>query len=73
MSEFQDSPSHSTTGAPRWVGLAVAMLGGVSLVSLGVGWNALNHANNIEQSAQASLKQSDALSQRQEKAEDQKR
>jgi chromosome segregation ATPase len=73
MSEFQDSPSHSTIGAPRWVGLAVAVLGGVSLVSLGVGWNALNHASNIEQSAQATQKQSEALSQRLAKAEDQNR
>jgi chromosome segregation ATPase len=73
MSEFQDSPSHSTIGAPRWVGLAVAVLGGVSLVSLAVGWNALNHASNIEQSAQASQKQSEALSQRLAKAEDQNR
>jgi hypothetical protein len=65
MSDFQDPINHATTGTPRWVGLAVAVLGGVSLLGLGVGWSALNHANSIEQSTQASVKQSnDALAQR---------
>ena len=65
MSEFQEPINHTTTGTPRWVGLAVAVLGGVSLLGLGVGWTALNHANAVEQSAQASAKQtSDALTQR---------
>jgi hypothetical protein len=67
MSEFQE-PIHqtpATTGAPRWVGLAVGILGAVSLLGLGVGWSALNHVSGIEQSTQASVKQStDALSQR---------
>ncbi|MGB6685708.1 MAG: hypothetical protein WBH24_18805 [Candidatus Acidiferrum sp.] len=70
MSEYQEPLNH-TTGTPRWVGLAVAVLGGISLVSLGVGWSALNHANSIEQSTQASVKQSnDALSQRLAKEDD---
>ena len=65
MSEFQDPLNHTTTGTPRWVGLAVAVLGGIALLGLGVGWSALNHANSIEQSTQASVKQTnDALSQR---------
>ncbi len=65
MSEFQEPLNHTATGTPRWVGLAVAVLGGVSLLGLGVGWSALNHANSIEQSTQASVKQSnDALAQR---------
>ncbi len=65
MSEFQEPLNHTTTGTPRWVGLAVAVLGGVSLLGLGIGWTALNHANGVEQSTQASLKQTnDALSQR---------
>jgi small-conductance mechanosensitive channel len=43
----------------------VAVLGGVSLLSLGIGWSALNQARGIEQNTQASLKQSnDALTQR---------
>jgi hypothetical protein len=65
MSEFQQPLNHTTTGTPRWVGLAVAVLGGVSLIGLGVGWTALSHANSVEQSMQASVKQAnDALAQR---------
>jgi len=65
MSDFQDSAIAHTTGTPRWVGLAVAVLGGISLLSLGIGWSALNQARGIEQNTQASLKQStDALTQR---------
>lgn len=71
MSEFQEPIIQSTTGTPRWVGLAVAVLGGVSLLGLGVGWSAINHANSIEQTTQASLKQqNDALSQRLAKSEE---
>jgi small-conductance mechanosensitive channel len=63
MSDFQDSAN--TTGTPRWVGLAVAVLGGISLLGLGVGWSALNQAKNIEQTTLANVKQSnDALAQR---------
>ncbi len=65
MSEFQEPISHTTTGTPRWVGLAVAVLGGVSLLGLGLGWSALNRANSIEQTTQASVRQAnDALAQR---------
>jgi hypothetical protein len=65
MSEFQEPYNQTTAGTPRWVGLAVAALGGVSLLSLGVGWSALSHANSIEQATAASVKQAnDALSQR---------
>jgi hypothetical protein len=65
MSDFQEPIYHTNTGAPRWVGLAVAVLGGVSLLGLGVGFSALNHVNSIQQATEASVKQStDALSQR---------
>ena len=65
MSEFLESNNTSTVGAPRWVGLAVAVLGGVSLLGLGVGWAALNQARGIEQTTQASVRQAnEALSQR---------
>ncbi|MGA2097789.1 MAG: hypothetical protein ABSH39_15930 [Candidatus Acidiferrum sp.] len=65
MSEFQESSNQTITETPRWVGIAVAVLAGVSLLGLGVGYSALNHANSIEQSTQTSLKQSnDALAQR---------
>ena len=71
MSDFLDSANTSTTGTPRWVGLAVGLLGGISLLSLGVGWSALNQAKSIEQTTQASLKQSnDALTQRLAKADE---
>src|SRR5437899_581985 len=65
MSEFNESASTSTVGAPRWVGLAVAVLGGLSLIGLGVGWSALNQARSVEQTTQSILKQAnEALSQR---------
>src|SRR5438309_11276752 len=71
MSEFQDSAIAHTSSTPRWVGLAVAVLGGISLLSLGVGWSALNQAKSIEQSTQASVKQAnEALTQRLAKADD---
>lgn len=72
MSEFQETDLQSTVGTPRWVGLAIAALGVVSLVGVGVGISALNHARSVEQSTQASLKQqNDALGQRLAKSEDQ--
>jgi chromosome segregation ATPase len=65
MSEFQESFSHTSSGTPRWVGLAVGVLGGISLLSLGVGWTAMNQARSIEQTTQASVKQAnDSLAQR---------
>ena len=71
MNEFQDTASTRTAGAPRWVGLAVAVLGGISLISLGIGWSALNQARSVEQSTQATVKQSnEALAQRLAKADE---
>ena len=71
MSEFQEPVYQTTTSTPRWVGLAVAILGAVSLAGLGVGWSALNEAKSTGQTAQASLKQTnDALNQRLQKSED---
>ncbi len=71
MSEFQESAHSNTVAAPRWVGLAVAVLGGLSLLGLGVSWSALNQAKNAEQSTQATVKQAnDALSQRLAKADE---
>jgi hypothetical protein len=72
MSEFQEPINQNTSAAPRWVGLAVAALGGISLLGLGVGWSALNQSRSVEQSVQASLKQqNDSLSQRLGKSDDQ--
>jgi hypothetical protein len=66
MSEYQEESIHTVTAAtPRWVGLAVAALAGVSLLGVGVGWSALNHAKSVEQETQTSVKQSnDALAQK---------
>src|ERR1700736_4720268 len=69
MSDFQEpiyqTGGHTEAGAPRWESLAVAVLGGVSVLGLGVGLSALNHVNNIQQSTEAAVKQSnDALAQR---------
>jgi hypothetical protein len=71
MSEYQDSNPTTSAGTPRWVGLAVAVLGALSLLGLGVGWSAMNHANSVEQSTSAALKQQNqALGDRLAKAED---
>ncbi len=72
MSDYQETNIQSTSATPRWVGLAIAALGGVSLVGLGLGWSALNQSKSVEQSTQASLKQqNDALALRLGKTEDQ--
>jgi hypothetical protein len=72
MSEFQEPVYQTTTAStPRWVGLAVILLGATSLLGVGVGWTALNQAKSVGQSAESSLKQSnDALSQRLAKSEE---
>ncbi len=71
MSEYQE-PVVQTVEAPRWVALAVVIVAILSLIGLGVGWSAISHANNVEQSTQASLKQAtDTLGQRLAKAEEQ--
>jgi hypothetical protein len=71
MSDFQEPIHHTTAETPRWVGLAVAVLGGMSLVSLGLGWSAINRTNGIQESTEASVKQSsDAIQQRLAKEEE---
>lgn len=64
MSEFQEFSHTATPGTPRWVGLAVVVLVGLSLLGLGLGWSALNQAKNLEQTTLAAKQASDALSQR---------
>jgi chromosome segregation ATPase len=71
MSEFQETNIEST-GTPRWVGLAIAVLGGVSLLGLATGVSAWHATKDVEQSTQASLKQqNDTLSQRLAKEDEQ--
>jgi hypothetical protein len=67
MSEFQEQNIDSSAAAPRWVGLAVAVLGGVSLLGLGVGWSALSQSRSVEQ---AQKQQNEALTQRLSKSDD---
>jgi small-conductance mechanosensitive channel len=70
MSEFEQ-PTVIQTETPRWVALAMVVLAILALVGIGVGWSAINHANSIEQSTQASVKQSnEALGQRLAKEEE---
>jgi small-conductance mechanosensitive channel len=72
MSEFQEPVVVNNTGTPRWVALAVAIIAVLSVIGLAVGWSALSHANNLEQSTVASVKQtSDTLGQRLTRAEEQ--
>jgi hypothetical protein len=69
MSEFQESSTH--TAMPRWVSLAIGLVGVASLVGIGVGFSALNQSKSSEQTIQASLKQqNDALLQRLSKTDD---
>ena len=62
------------SAAPRWVGIVVVGLAVVSLVALGAGWSASNHAKQLQQSLDAQSQQfkqnEDVLSQRLAKAED---
>jgi hypothetical protein len=70
MSEFQDS--NTQAAMPRWVGLAIAGLGAISLVGVGLGFSAMNQSKSTEQSIQASMKQqNDALLQRLSRTDDQ--
>jgi hypothetical protein len=48
--ENDEGTTSETESTPRWVGIAVVALAVVSLVSLGVGWNATTQARNAEQS-----------------------
>ena len=72
MSEFLEPNADTTAATPRWVGLAIAVLGGISLLGVGLGVAAWNATKNVEQSTQASLKQqNDALAQRLAKTDEQ--
>src|SRR5262249_6958137 len=71
MSDFQDPIHHTSAGTPRWVGLAVGILGGISLISLGLGWSAVNQAKSAEQATQSTMKQAnDTLNQRLAKSDE---
>jgi hypothetical protein len=71
--ETIQNPIHETE-TPRWVGLAVGILGAVSLVALGVGWTASSRSaaneQNLAAQLQAEKQNEDVLGQRLAKAED---
>ncbi len=68
MTEERQEFTTVSEGTPRWLALAVVALAAVSLLALGVGWTARDHARNLEQSAVAQTKalqqNVDALTQR---------
>jgi DNA repair exonuclease SbcCD ATPase subunit len=71
MSEYQETTVESTAAAPRWVGLAFAALGAISLLGLGVGWSALNQSKSAESTAAMLKQQNDQLAQRLAKDDEQ--
>lgn len=76
MSEDLNLSQHQTTEGttPRWVGLAVVILGIISIVSLGIGWSASSHSHDLAQTLGAQLQTAkqneDVLSQRLAKTEE---
>ncbi len=71
MSEIGNDYTSSASGTPRWVALAVAVLAGISLLALGIGWSAANQARGVEQVMQASVKQNlEQLNQRLAKSDE---
>jgi hypothetical protein len=56
MLEQQENFQSTTEGAPRWMGLAVIGLAVLSLVGVGMAWNATNHARSAEQALAAQTK-----------------
>src|SRR5271168_4059733 len=74
MTEERQNVIVEDAATPRWVGIIVVALAVVSLVALGVGWSATNHAKALEQTlgtqAQQVKQNEDVLSQRLAKAED---
>jgi hypothetical protein len=64
MSEFQEFSHTGTSGTPRWVGLAVGVLCGLSVIGLGLGWSALNQGKSLEQTTQLTKQANEALTQR---------
>ena len=76
MSEDLNLNQQQTTEAtaPRWVGLAVVILGIISIVSLGIGWSASSHSHDLAQSLgqqlQTAKQNEDVLSQRLAKTEE---
>jgi chromosome segregation ATPase len=56
MTDERDNYEATTEGAPRWMGIAVVALGILSLVGIGMAWNATDHARSDEQALAAQSK-----------------
>jgi hypothetical protein len=73
LDQMNDNDQGTTEGSPRWMGIAVVGLAILSLVGVGLAWNAGGHARDAEQalSAQAKTFQAseDGMSQRMAQAE----
>jgi small-conductance mechanosensitive channel len=61
-----DNMQPATEGVPRWMGLAVVGLAVLSLVGVGMAWNATSHARDAEQALAAQTAQSKTFQQNQE-------
>jgi small-conductance mechanosensitive channel len=61
-----DNMQPATEGAPRWMGLAVVGLAVLSLVGVGMAWNATSQARDAEQALAAQTAQSKTFQQNQE-------
>jgi small-conductance mechanosensitive channel len=61
-----DNMQPATEGAPRWMGLAVVGLAVLSLVGVGMAWNATSHAHDAEQALAAQSAQSKTFQQNQD-------
>src|ERR1700687_684964 len=66
MNEERDNIQPVTEGAPRWIGLAVVGLAVLSLVGVGMAWNATSHARDAEQALAAQSTQSKTFQQNQD-------
>src|SRR5713101_2560365 len=55
MSEYQEPIQVTSTTTPRWVGIALAVLAGVSLLGIGIGWSALKVVTDKLNVTQADL------------------
>jgi len=64
MSEFQEFSHTTTSGTPRWVGLALGLLGAVAIIGLGLGWSGYSQTKSLEQTTITSKQANEALSQR---------
>ena len=63
MSEDYGIANESQAGTPRWVPLAVIAVAAVSVLGLGIAWNAMTHARSAEQGLDAQSEQNKTLQQ----------